>query len=400
MPTGYDLRNWLISEMHGLFLSVHQSEDEESRLRRSLNQWTGEYIDTPRDVIRVINAVKLYVTPQIGDIDLADAVFLQIIRVKKPELYAWVEEYVSALSAIGHGSNLVSGASTRMGTRLLGAIGRATDERKRLLFAFRDHLPGIDALMPDNCDEEYRVFSDISQDVMQYYAVGRRLASRHHYRRYFSYSMPQGTITDAELANFLQFCVEHPNHAVKHFRKLSHMNRPQGGKMGKVLLDRITEWKERISSLQVEHLFYVLGDSIDELARYPNRTQGYDSFLRGERHQVFGLVEGLEQDQRLNTLETLFREASALAWLSGIVRSSTIEQGYYGHTPEPTDRWLLTGEEFESIRVIYLERIRTADPMVLKTTPYFLFLMYAWYQGGDAQGARAWVEEQAEATTD
>ena len=205
-------------------------------------------------------------------------------------------------------------------------------------------------------------------------------------------------LSDNEVTAFLDLCVRDKQKAAKRFRQLSNTDRPQGGKMGEVLLERIVEQGVRLSGKQVEKLIVVLGNSIDELApRQPDTESedGYPDFLRGEKHQIFGLIDRLEESQRKNTLETLFKHATSLAWLSGIIRSSTIQQGYFGHDAEPEVNWLLTADEFETIRTIFLKRLRDTEPDVLRETPYFLKLLYAWYQGGDPESVKAWMKNQS-----
>lgn len=108
MPVVYDLRSWLGEEIHKIFPTSGMSDSARDRLSQSVHIWCNEYISTPRDVIRALNAIKLYVVPQANDIDLSDAVFLQIVRIRNPQLYTWIEEYVEGLSTLGdltdHGS--------------------------------------------------------------------------------------------------------------------------------------------------------------------------------------------------------------------------------------------------------------------------------------------------------
>ena len=395
MPVVFDLRNWLKEEIYRIFPTSNMSANAEARLSLSVYIWCNEYISTPRDVVRVLNAIRLYVVPQANDIDLADAVFLQIVRILNPKLYAWIEEYVWGLSALGDWGTIVDGAPESMGERLLNNIGKGREGQTRLIYQLRKHLPGLDTGSFHKEGTDFKVYSLAFSAELQQYAQERRLASPHHFRLYFSFSIPHGVLSDNEVAAFLDLCVNDEQEAANQFRELSNINRPQGGKMGAVLLDRIVEQEVRLSCDKIEKLMVVLGDSIDELARHADTESGYADFLKGERQQIFGLIGRLDGNQRKNTLETLFKNATSLAWLSGIIESSTIQQGYLGYKAEPKEDWLLTADEFKCIRAIFLERIRNTEPDVLKKTPYFLLLLDAWYEGGDPEGVKAWVESQS-----
>ena len=395
MPLGFDLRNWLREEIYKLLSSTIVDETLHSRAIRAINQWCNEYVSTPRHVIRILNALRLYVVPVSKEIDLADAVFLQIVRIHNPALYSWIEEYVRTISAIGDWATLNDGAPESMGKRLLDCIGGEGKEREQLVYALGEHLPGLNVWSLHEDEEDFAVFSDVSDAERQRYVQGRRLASPYHFRLYFSFSIPDGVFTDDEVVAFLDLCVGQIDEAVNSFRALSNSDRPQGGKMAAVLLDQIVEQKNSFSSSQLKKLLLVLGRSIDELARNQDASDGYAEFLRGERQQVFGLIDNVEKEQRWATLEELFNTASSFAWLSGIVNSSTVQQGHFEYTADAEEQWLLTPEEYENIRSIFLERVRSADPQELLEAPYMLQLLYTWYQAGDVEGTRAWVEEQS-----
>ena len=299
------------------------------------------------------------------------------------------------IAVIGDWAALASGAPESIGKRLLDCVGGEGKEREQLVYALREHLPGLNVWGLHEDEEDFAVFSGVSDAERQRYVQEHRLASPYHFRLYFSFSIPDGVFTDDELVAFLDLCVGQMDEAANKFRVLSKSDRPQGGKMAGILLDQIVEQKDRFSSSQLENLLLVLGESIDELARNQDVTIGYAEFLRGESQQVFGLIDNVEEGQRWATLEELFNTASSFAWLSGIVRSSTVQQGHFEYTAEPEEQWVLTSEEFENIRRIFVGRVRNADPQELLEVPYVLQLLYAWYQAGDAERAKAWVEEQS-----
>ena len=395
MPIVFDLRNWLKKEIYRIFPTSNMSANAEARLSLSVYIWCDEYISTPRDVVRVLNAIKLYVVPQANDIDLGDAVFLQIVRIQNPKLYAWIEEYVWGLSALGDWGTIVDGAPESMGKRLLNNIGKDREGQTRLIYQLRKHLPGLDTQSFHDDGKDFKVYSVASIAEFQQYAEERRLASPYHFRLYFSFSIPHGVLSDNEVAAFLDLCLNDEQEAANRFREWSNIDRPQGGKMGTVLLDRVVEKEAHLSCDKIEKLMVVLGDSIDELARHADTESGYADFLRGEKHQIFGLIDCLEESQRQDTLKHLFRDASSLAWLSGIIRSSMIQRGYYDHGQEREKDWLLTADEFETVRTIFLERIRSTDPTILINTPYLLSLLNTWDQASDQEDVKVWVRNRS-----
>ena len=390
MPIGFDLRNWLRAEIHKILPTSDMNDSARERLDQSVYTWCNEYVSTPRDVVRVLNAIRLYVVPQAKDIDLADAVFLQIVRIRNPKLHAWIEKYVGGLSILDHGGMTDPTASERMGEYLLDSIGEDKADKERLIYRLRDHLPGFDFQSFHDEGTAFKVYSLDFRGALEQYARERRLASPHHCRLYFSFSVPDGVLSDNEVAAFLALCVSDEQKAANRFRELCKADRPQGGTMGAVLLGRILEQGHNLAPEKIEKLIMVLGNSIDELVRHTN-TKDYLQFHM-EWRRIADLIGLLEKTERKNTLEVLFRNATSLAWLSAIIRQLTKQQGYAGYTAEPKADWLLTADEFECIRTLFLERIRNTEPAILKKTPFFLNLLYAWYQADDPEGVKAWMK--------
>ena len=165
--------------------------------------------------------------------------------------------------------------------------------------------------------------------------------------------------------------------------------------MAQVLLFRILERKEDIAPDRIPGLFVVLGDGMDDFARRLPERLGSPPWLYGDAREVFRLIEGLDAGERLPVLKGLFANAASLAWLTAIVSDAIAEHGFAGHRAEPVEQRLLTEEEFECIRIAFLERLERSDAADLKETPFFLSLLYGWHYAGDGKKATAWVRKHS-----
>ena len=70
-----------------------------SRLAQVIDVHGGRY-RTPRRG-RAINALRLVCHSCALDIDVPDMVWLQLVRIGKPDLYTWIEEYLTEVVAVG-----------------------------------------------------------------------------------------------------------------------------------------------------------------------------------------------------------------------------------------------------------------------------------------------------------
>lgn len=232
----FDLRNWLKSEVLTLLKGLDMNSHATDRLEGVFHQWCAQFIETPRDVIRVLNSLKLNFMPVRDHVDPGDMVFLQMVRVKNSTLFNWIESYVSDLSAIGDWGHISPGSHERMGASLLAAINKEGEELTRFIYALEEHLPGFDMMALHQEESEFRVFSLLDADELKSLAACKRLASPNHYRYYFSFSAPSGTVSDTELNQFLSACETEPEKALVRFRQMIETQRPQGGRLAEVLL--------------------------------------------------------------------------------------------------------------------------------------------------------------------
>lgn len=393
----FDLRNWLKSEVLKLLDGLDMNSESTARLERVFYQWPGHFIETPRDVVRVLNSLKLNFMPVRGQVDPGDMVFLQIVRSKNSTLFNWIESYVADLSAIGDWGHVTPGSHERMGELLVAAINKEGEELTRFIYDLEQHLPGMDTMALHQAGSKFRVYSHLGVDELKSLDSCKRLAGPNHYRYYFSFSAPSGSVSDTELNQFLSACEIEPKKALVRFRQMIELQRPQGGRLAEVLLDRILGARDRILSPQIQGLFWILGEALDELIPVAKTAYGRPNFLKGDQQEIFGLIAQVQDnDLRSNILQSLFSNGKSMAWLVAIIRQATFEHGDQGSRKMPEGDRLLSIKEFELIKGIFLKRLNETSPSDLLQVPHFLSLMFAWHQVGDEKGALGWIAQQTD----
>ena len=91
-PEAFDLRRWLFEDCIRLYSATTSSaldEDATAQLSTACDLEGGS-IDTPRDVVQILNAVKLYWPPIKDDSYFPGLVWLKIINVKDVYFYHWI----------------------------------------------------------------------------------------------------------------------------------------------------------------------------------------------------------------------------------------------------------------------------------------------------------------------
>jgi hypothetical protein len=400
-PMKFDLQNWLQVEVEELVSAKDLTEGERTRLNQVLRLWCRIFVDTPRDAVRILNSLRLNYLPVKDKVDLADMVFLQMVRLKNTKLFNWIEEYVTSLAAVGDWGYLFPDEPTRMGQSLLATIEAEGDELNRVLYALDTQLPGIDTASFNRERSTFKVFSLNGNRVPVSYSTEKRLGSPNHYRYYFAFSKPVGSISDDDVSRFLLACSKSPLEATQKFREYIAVKRPQGGRIAEVLLSRLLELSDVISTDEVCGLFTVLADSIDELIPYAKTEFGSPRFLRGQREEVFGLIYNIKSSEvRLKLLDLMFSHGTSMAWLTGIIREANFYHGPFRDHGRSENDGLLSNSEYEIIREIFISRLNGSSKDDLLSVPLFLSLMYGWSQTGDQDGPITWIALNTEADAD
>ncbi len=405
-PEAFDLRRWFLDEVRNLFgpeidPSGQNQSPSASRLGRVIDSLGGRYLETPRDIIRVLNALRLHAVPVRTHIDLADMVWLQLVRIGNPALYDWIEEYLTETSAVYGGAQITRNAAERMGRRLNEILSTEEVDVESTRYGMGTTLPGINrGFAADNAHADH-VFHDLRRDNFAEFIVQRRLASPEHYRYYFAFALPGGSLRDDEVRAFIALAERDVPAAVARFAELAAQPRPQGGVMAELLIDRLTAAYEMVPADAVAGIFASLSATLDGVA-LSSRDGDFG------QHRAWGAAERLvkkllatvDPANRDACLQHLFSTGAAIGWQSSLLRSEIFAHGHFGHRPEPEDQRLLTPVEFERIRTTMLGRYASMPPQKLRNAPNLISLLYGWEQAAGNDDAKQWARTNTQSDDD
>ncbi len=340
VPLSVDLKSWLTEELRATLEVAEMAPSARERMNSAIACWCAEYISIPRDVVRVGNAVRLYLVPVADQIDLADGLFVQILRIAHPELHDLVERYVTSRFMndpydFESQTKAIRSVNPPIHDDELARIVRKRDEELGpFINNLREHLPELTTA-------QYSRPLNYEKETAQQFADGRRLWSASYFRLYFSLSDPSGAISESEVRIFLEMCTGNNTGAQRYFHQLCNERRPQGGNMAEVLLSRIWEYRNKVSSEEVEDLLVVLGGEANEFARHHEKLRkdiGSPLSLSGDIVDIVRLIDQMDTDSRLEHLVRLFDGAHSLTWLSAILHKAALEHGL-DRSIESTLRW-------------------------------------------------------------
>lgn len=405
-PEAFDLRRWFQDEVRTLFgPEIDPSGQNQSpsafRLGRVIDSLGGRYLDTPRDIIRALNALRLHAVPVRTLIDLADMVWLQLVRIGNPTLYDWVEQYLTETSAVYGGAQITVNAAERMGRRLNEILSTEGVDVESTRYDMGRMLPGINrGFAAENAHADH-VFHDLRRENFAEFIVLRRLASPEHYRYYFAFVLPGGSLRDDEVHAFIALAEHDVPAAVARFTELAAQSRPQGGVMAELLIDRLTAAHEMVPADAVAGIFASLSATLDGVA-LSSRDGDFG------QHRVWGAAERLVTKllsrvgpaRRDACLQNLFVTGASIGWQTSMLRSEIFAHGHYGNSPVPEEQRLLTTAEFERIRTVMLGRYASIPPLELREVPNLISLLYGWEQAAGNDDAKNWARANTQSDVD
>lgn len=398
-PEPFRLRQWFSDELRQ-FTST-KSDDELSRLRSVIDFEGGRQLKTPRSVVRALDSVRFFWPPlRAANGDLADLVWLQLIKDGNPPLYRWIEEYCATAALLSIGTVRVDDAERQAQLDALhGAVepNHFTDHTYRYYFA--EPLPGASAdfLQDGNGFELFQRVPDSERDA----AIGAgRLASPDHYRLYFALAGPSHALTQSDYDAFWAAADSTSDEVEAYLLELHQVELI--GNLGKadLLLERLKSADITVlTPARCRNILLALANTMD--AAYSARP--FDiawaiSLWDRATALVPRMLSQLKDNTRAETIEQMFGQGRAIGWLTKLMRKETFAHGRYGNRPQPAREWLFTDEDLDRIFELMLTRFRGMSASEILEVVRPLDILFAWRQAGDEAGPRDVLQERI--TTD
>ena len=392
-PEPLQLRQWFTEELHTI-ASV-KNDDELSRLKSIINYEGERQLRTPRSVVRALDSIR-FLWPSLSDLgaDLSDLVWLQLIKEGNSKLYRWIEDYCATAAVVSLGmATTESSENKRFQNELLNSVLDDYFSSDAYRHYFSEQLPGVDVDYSEG-SSGFNIFVEVTDNDRDQSIKDRRLASPDHYRLYFALEGPSHALTKANVASVWESSKNGPEQVVMALHRLNGENLPGSLTKMDLLLDRIkggVDWE--LSEGQSENILIALSQILDDI----HRSSPFDPLWIGtlwDRAQdcIPFLLKKLTPGKHDLVVETLFRDGSAIGWLTSLLRRETIAHGLYGNTPRPNFEWILTTSQIESATSIILNRYRNLSVEEFFKIPKPISLLFLWRHAGDEDGPRELIK--------
>ena len=378
-PEPFFLRRWF--ERSLTFLDGASKDQVIARLRTVIDSEGGRILVTPRAVVRALNAVH-FSWRALGDrVDVADMVWIQLIRIGNPALYRWIEGYTANMCSMKEGRAQLSVYSKLSELDRLKSITEK-DERSFsvIIDDLSEHLLGLSSAAAP----EHQIYRDVPEDNWAQVLRDRRLASPEHYRLYFALEAPLLALSEDERAEFAGAASQSGDRLAAVLASWLSTRDATGLSKAEVLLERVrADADSEIDEATSENVLLALSDVLD-MGVSPQDFEnwlGPGSWRQADR-LVPILLSRLDKTRRLAVVKKMFSKGKAIGWLTSLFRTEYFAQGKYGDQKRDESYWTFTGHELEDITRIMIGRFENMGLDAILGLPRPAYTLFAWQQMG------------------
>jgi len=381
----FQLRNWLCVELQE---AAPNSIDMSSmRAAAVLDSWAGRLLQTPRDVKRLMFAVRATWAKLEGRVDLLDLIWLQMVALKAAEgdrnLYGWLVKYLQAVDAIAIGGTISGQQQDRdeLG-KILKKLGwkehKGDADSSSVDFHWLNRiLAGVNASYLGGLEKNWT--HDVNEQKLQEYRSEQRLSSPWHWRLYFAFHEPTHAITDAEWRVLQEASIMSIEILIGAINKILDVRDSERKDAADQIVERVRYEAASGRLERSEHWLLAVIKSAavmqerSKLDRLFGMTKLFGNKLTGLMKVIINELTG---DVRQKTLDLIFKDQGNVGIAAALFKDQLFASEKQKHEKERL--FYLTDNELEDVKVQQLELYRGLNwqQLIRTSSPYDV--LYAW----------------------
>lgn len=384
LPSQDVLNNAILSEIDarcGLALAG----DSLVRFMNVFYDAVAPYIKQPRDLTRLSNSMAVSWPPVANEVNVADFVALEAIRLFEAKLY----------NAIRTSQKRICGIDQD-----LREVG---NEKEETLKELLDHVSeqgrgqaksALERLFPRLENVGY------ASDFLAEWDADRRVCVERHFPAFFKMALGDETLSMSEIETFIENCGDEA-FVKKELVSAARVVRANGKSKIPLLLDELNVHARKVDTAKLQSLISAIFEVADEIYRPEDDERGALNF--GNTHlRIHWLIRRLTFEQcSLEQRSKIFLTASQRAqvtWLSDFTSSAIAD--YFprdGETKERPERCLVSEEDLEELKRNATAAIdAAAESSSLIESDRLAYVLYRWQEfvGDGGSTMRTWVAAQ------
>lgn len=383
LPARDDLNTAALSQIEALCGSPID-RDQLLRFMNIFYDAVSPYLNTPRDLTRLSNAVAVSWPAVAKEVDLSDYIALEIMRLFEPLLY----------------NNIRTNKVRVCGVR--SEYGHQEDPKQEIEEFLKLVPEKRRDLARDALLRLFPRFQNVgySGSSIERWEAQRLVCTDKHFETYFRMGVGDETLPVAEIDDFIVHAgnVEYVKDA---FRKALDSIRKNGKSKVPLLFDEVNIRSSKIDKANFQPLISAIFEIADNIHRDEDRERGGFSF--GDNHlRIHWLIRKLTFDRcNLEERSAIFSAACQNAQVGWLVdfTSSAIADHFprEGRQPEPSEKCLIIKEHITALKAHAVDKIRViAATGKLAFHPQLPFILFRWREFSEDDGSevKEWTGTQ------
>lgn len=388
LPDKALLRKLFFEDLNSILEPLNQEIWDATHWGNVFHEGVDPFISSPRDVNRLVNALKATYPAVENEVNPVDFVAIETLRVFCPEVYGIIRENKEFFVGV---------------TNLVGGAGDAQFEKIK---KFHDSwVVNVDEARQVTIKEILqRLFpvlkgvwgnTSYGPDWENEWAEKLRICSERYFDIYFRLSFPAGEFSQEEIETILKEA-DDPELFANKLQELAEEKHPKGGtRLGRLLeiLEYFTENKIALEKIpNIIEAFFLVGDKLiiqeDESGLFSlgNKMKA--------RRIIYQLIFKIDKERRDDVLKKAFESAPISSFVIDNLFKYGRELGGYGKDkPLPENEQTLTLEVFKDIEKIISNKIEmAAEDGSLLNIKELSGVLFCWkdnLSGGEK--IKAWV---------
>ena len=383
LPTRDDLNSGMLSRI-GVLCGEPKNTDQLHRFMNIFHDAVSPYLNTPRDLTRLSNAITVSWPAVAEEVDVGDYLAIETMRLFEPSLYNVIRKNKERLCGTRSDSSSRDDQQKDLEKHLSHVL---EDHREHAKLALMRLFPRLEKVR----------YSDSS---IQEWEANRLVCATPHFDTYFRMVLGDDTLSMDEINDIIghagdEECVR------RIFRTALGSIRKNGKSKVPLLLDELNTHAAKIQKENFQPLITALFSIADEMDRKVDRERGGFTFGNNQL-RIHWLCHKLTCERcSLDERDAIFMAACRLAQLGWLVDfTSSQEVNYHprdGKEPTPLEKCLVKKESLPELRSHTINRIRAAAQSgELASHAELLSILFRWGELADDDNVqvKGWTNNQ------
>jgi predicted KAP-like P-loop ATPase len=392
MPDKVKLRKLLFSKLNEVLANAGEENFSDTYWANIYLEGIDHFINTPRDIIRLINALQATYPCVKGEVNSVDFIAIETIRVFMPEFYDVIRMNQDIL----------------VGENSISQQWKTRDKKKAIFESWLEALPEGDRVSAKHLLS--RLFPEFNSafggalygsEWQPTWRKQLRICSSDIFPLYFRFSLDVDAISNSEIKKLLSIARDSGMFG-QTLLEYACQIRSDGSSRVRAVLERLGDYAEKdIPEQEIRSIVSAFFDVGDSLLLECDERRGlfdYGNNVRMSR-LINQLLRRVDEKTRFEIISSAIQEGSAVAM---VVYETVIwgqEHGKFSEKePRPEGERTFTTEHLDIIESFVVGKIiEAAKEGILLSTPTLVDTLYAWttWTNSDEQ-VRKWVREIVE----